>query len=418
MSLQKHILSIIFLLCFFTSFEGLAQQSGCTDPRATNFNPSAAVNDGSCTYSITTLNPPFAFELPNAVKETSGLILLNGKLITFNDSGGNAILFAVDTVSGQIVQQFNVSNASNVDWEDIALDEDFVYIGDFGNNSGTRKDLVVYKLSRDDFPQQGHATIPSSRIDFYYPDQNDFTRSKNHNFDCEAIIASGDSLYLFSKNRGDGKSKLYRLPKVPGNYAAQLMAEFDVRGLITGADKNPVSGDVVLTGYTQGSYMPFVWLLFDYQNNQIFGGNKRRIELINLVTTQVEGVTFTIDKNLMISAEKSPTFSARVFKFGISDWTDYVNNLNENLQKRHKPLELIGNPVDNKVLRFKTSKDMGNQLKVDVFDSTGMLVKTVHPEMFMSEGYVDISLVELTQGTYHISVYTKRRIYTAAFILL
>ena len=77
-------------------------------------------------------------ELPAEVIETSGLLFLNGKLITHNDSGDDSNLYEIDTITGNITRTVSVSNATNIDWEDIAQDDTYIYIGDFGNNNGTR----------------------------------------------------------------------------------------------------------------------------------------------------------------------------------------------------------------------------------------------------------------------------------------
>ena len=41
------------------------------------------------------------------------------------------------------------------------------------------------------------------------------------------MIAAENWIYLFSKNRGDNKSKLYRLPKINGEYVAELITTFN-----------------------------------------------------------------------------------------------------------------------------------------------------------------------------------------------
>ena len=43
--------------------------------------------------------------LQDSLKETSGLILLNDRLITHNDSAGEAALFEIDSVSGGILRK-------------------------------------------------------------------------------------------------------------------------------------------------------------------------------------------------------------------------------------------------------------------------------------------------------------------------
>ncbi|MDX2444801.1 MAG: hypothetical protein QNK30_13465 [Bacteroidales bacterium] len=81
--------------------------------------------------------------LPAVIHETSGLIFLNKKLITHNDSGNESALFEVDTVSGAVIRKIIVKNAANIDWEDICADDSSIYIGDFGNNGGNPTDLKV-----------------------------------------------------------------------------------------------------------------------------------------------------------------------------------------------------------------------------------------------------------------------------------
>jgi hypothetical protein len=90
-------------------------------------------------------------DLPSTISETSGLLFFNGKLITHNDSGNTAQLFEVDTTSLQLTRTVTVLNAENIDWEDLAQDDAYIYVGDFGNNSGTRTDLVIYRINKQGF---------------------------------------------------------------------------------------------------------------------------------------------------------------------------------------------------------------------------------------------------------------------------
>ena len=68
------------------------------------------------------------FTLPETVAESSGAIFFNGKLITHNDSGNENRLYEVDTISGAITRTVTITNAENKDWEDIAQDEEYIYI--------------------------------------------------------------------------------------------------------------------------------------------------------------------------------------------------------------------------------------------------------------------------------------------------
>ena len=280
----------LFFLFFsvFFSFASYGQTVGCTDPQANNYNPEATINNGNCTYNITLFTPKLKYVLPDEVDETSGLDFFNSGLWTLNDSGGEPVIYKLDTATGSIIQRVRVENATNVDWEDMTDDSLFVYVGDFGNNSGNRKDLKIYKVKKSDIPMQGDVNVTASVINFYYPDQPNkkIEKRRYNNFDCEAVMAVDDSLYLFSKDWQDQKTRVYVLPKEPGDYAAVLVDSFNVAGLVTAADYNKKDGEVVLLGYTNQSWIPFTWLLFDFTGHRFFSGNKRRIDMPNIMSTQ------------------------------------------------------------------------------------------------------------------------------------
>ena len=69
---------------------------------------------------------------------------------------------------------------------------------------------------------------------------------RSHNFDAEAIAIRGDEIWLFTKNRGDGNTNLYRFPKVPGTYEIEKSQTLPVDSLVTAADIDPLSGQLVL----------------------------------------------------------------------------------------------------------------------------------------------------------------------------
>ena len=140
--MRKRIVSLL-LLCLLT-FTATAQTVGCMDCLAKNYNPRAVSDDGSCAYSTVIFNPEFLSLLPKEVDETSGLFFYGGKLWTHNDSGGEPILYALDTSTFDVDQRVTLSNANNVDWEDVCFDGSTVFVGDFGNNMGARDDLKIY----------------------------------------------------------------------------------------------------------------------------------------------------------------------------------------------------------------------------------------------------------------------------------
>lgn len=244
--------------------------------------------------------------LEPVLEETSGLIWLNGHLWTHNDSGNSNELFCIDTTSCNILRTVEISNAVNTDWEDICTDDKYVYIGDFGNNNGNRTDLCIYRISGDVVMNESVEQVEADSIRFFYPNQEQFEwENYSTNFDCEAMIAYDDSLYLFSKNWGNLKTYLYALPKTPGEHPATLLDSFNVDGLITGADIDTTDNRIVLLAYNQYMTNTFIVVLDAYQGNHFFSGNITTLKL-GLSFHQTEGIAID-NNNILISNE---TFSS------------------------------------------------------------------------------------------------------------
>ncbi len=313
---------LLFLLLTGPGIHLQAQVAGCTDPQSINFDSLAVVNDGSCQYPPTSITPlKIVKSLPLTVRETSGLIFWSKGLWTHNDSGGEPVLYKLDTLTGKVIQTVTLLNAVNIDWEEIAQDESTIYIGDFGNNLGNRKDLRIYSVSKRDIPGDSNVEVNASVINFSYADQQDFTpANRNNNFDCEAMVALGDSLYLFSKNWADQQSRLYAIPKTAGSYRVSPIDTLLADGLITGADLSPSGREMVMCGYK--NYSPFIWVIFDFREANFFQGNKRRFNFSAMAGTQTEGVSFLSDSEVVISSEKTMVSPASLFKVDIGPWVE------------------------------------------------------------------------------------------------
>jgi hypothetical protein len=151
------------------------------------------------------------FKLPSEISEISGLEKISDSLlIAINDGGNEPILFFLDR-RGTITRKVRVSNASNIDWEALAIDEKYVYIGDFGNNMNERKDLCIYRVNRQDLATLNEVTAEKMIIS--YKEQTAFP-PKDHEryFDAEAMTYFEGQLWIFTKNSTkpfDGKSFIY-----------------------------------------------------------------------------------------------------------------------------------------------------------------------------------------------------------------
>lgn len=306
---------IFFLanLLLSISIVSKAQIQGCTDPQAGNYAPSATVNNGTCTYPVTHYTPVLRANFPSLIPQSSGLEWTDGKLWTHNDGGSSNDIFSVDTTTGQIIQKVYIDNYPNTDWEDITADSSYIYVGDFGNNNGTRTDLKILKIKKSDITTGSTVHLNAQAIRFNYTDQTVFTSSSTHNFDCEALVSIRDSLYIFTKDRGDLATRVYKLPKVPGNYHVSPHTNYPVDGLITGADYNPLTQEVVLIGYLSGHTNPFLWFLNDFRGDLFFSGNKRRIEIGSGQQWQTEGITCLPNNRFFISCENAGTIQSSIW---------------------------------------------------------------------------------------------------------
>lgn len=235
--------------------------------------------------------------LNEKLKETSGLIQLNNRFWTHNDDT-DCNLYALDTLSGEILETYNLPNATNTDWEELAQDETHFYIGDFGNNaSGNRKDLHILKIDKQSLLDRNPKT---ERINFSYPNQIDFSIQKPNqtNFDCEAMIVSHDSIFLFSKEWRSKLTTFYAFPKTAGNYVAKRKESFKIKGLVCGASYLPVKNKLALCGYTRFG-RAFVTFFSDFENTNFFEAKnikyklKRRFQQIEAISTQ-DGIHFAI----------------------------------------------------------------------------------------------------------------------------
>lgn len=313
---------LLIVLLAFNMATAFAQEEGCTDIFATNYDAGAVNDDGSCAYATVLFNPTFRSLLPQEVQETSGIFFHNGRLWTHNDSGGKPILYALDTATFEVVQRVTLKNANNHDWEDVCCDGTTVFVSDCGNNKGNRKDLKIYLFPLSQLPADGDASITVDSIMLTYADQTIFEKRKQDNdYDCEAIFATERYLYLLSKNWVTATTRMYRLEKHPGTQVAEVVNWFDSKGLITGADYNAELNTIAIVGYVNKIWEPFVFLIYDFDEDAVTA-HGRRLEMPNLMGAQTEGICFYDGFKCFITAETSPTFTTRVFVADFAKWLD------------------------------------------------------------------------------------------------
>jgi len=260
---------------------------------------------------IETVPESFINQLPVTLAENSGIIYYNNLFWSFNDSGGENILFGFNR-SGEITIQIQLENAENRDWEDIAQDDDFIYVGDFGNNNGGRKDLKVLKIGKSEITTESNQIIETEIIRFSFADQKQFNFSQlSTPFDCESLTNIDGELYLFSKRWNDETTKVYNLPKFAGEYKIEPLDSFQVEGLITGADFNSESSILALSGYHD--FKPFIWLFYNVSKENLFGRESLLIKMDTIAGAQTEGICFLGKDSLLVSCESTFNYPAQIF---------------------------------------------------------------------------------------------------------
>lgn len=198
-------------------------------------------------------------KITEKLKEISTLEYDEGYFWGLNDSGGEAEIYKFDPESGKIIQTVKISNATNRDWEEMTMNADYIFIGDFGNNNGNRKDLTIYYFRKNEINEKNEVSVQAQKIEFSYPEQTNFNPGKQAtNFDCEAMFYHNGKLHLFTKEWSNYTTTHYTLEVKPGKQLAKKIETFDTNYLVTGAyiDPNPISNTngFYFIGYTKDGF--------------------------------------------------------------------------------------------------------------------------------------------------------------------
>lgn len=242
-------------------------------------------------------------DINNSLEEASAAeIIPQSDLIwTIQDSGNDAALFGLDT-KGNIIRAITITNASNIDWEDLTSDAlGNIYIGDFGNNNEKRKYFRILKVKQQDLNK---TSTEVETIEFTLPKKQD---SK----DFEAFFYHNDSFYIISKETK--KFIVLKVPNKVGRHKAVVRSDFNLNGKdnkITSADISDDGKTIVLLNHDK------LWKLSNFEGDDFFSGNV--IEKAFEHNSQKEGICFKNDSTVIITDERNGSEGGNIYSFDIN----------------------------------------------------------------------------------------------------
>lgn len=261
------------------------------------------------------------YYLPSKLNEISALEyeIKDKNKATFwglNDSGNKPELYRFDANDGTIINTIFISNAPNVDWEEISTDKNRIYFADFGNNNGNRKDLSIYFIEKKSIDySKPYQELKAKKIEFYYPEQTQFNvKGLKTNFDAEAFFVYDNLIHIFTKEWSNLATTHYTIPiDTSKKWAAKKIETFKTNYAVTAAyidpDVHSSTQGIYLLGYTKEALSFINWFALPKDNNHLFFSSEvKKISLPLGFTTQLgqlEGISVLPTTNeICVSGEE------------------------------------------------------------------------------------------------------------------
>jgi hypothetical protein len=248
-----------------------------------------------------------------------------------NDSGDGPRIFAIDSTGAVHVAPWHESDyaahagadtsdkplwpgvqlgaAAHIDYEDIAVDDSTLYLGDIGNNGNARRDLGIYVISEPFYYDR--RSRPTTYLSIAYPDQEAFPAQEWH-YDSEALFVAEDSLFLLTKHRKDQQidtpergTTLYRLD-TEHPHEVNVLTEVDDHASIpppTAAAVSPSGDRLAVSSYNS------VWIFpRPTEGDQWLSTEPQRFALPVVQSKQAEAVTWDDPQTLRLTNEQRDVF--------------------------------------------------------------------------------------------------------------
>jgi hypothetical protein len=269
--------------------------------------PSAAIDSvGPTLRNVSTVG----VDRPRKLTENSAAAMSRrqpGVLFTINDSGNEAVLFAIDT-TGADRGVWRVLGATNVDWEAAAIGpcggadaahagqaaSDCVYIGDTGDNLGSHPSRAIYRVAE---PAAGAGgSVNAEILRYTYTD-------RPHDVEAMYVAPNGDVVLITKRPIANGNGQLrpalvFRLSatawKTRDRVVAQLVDSLPIvpgsvpLRMVTDASLAPDGRHVAVRTYSQ---------VYVFATDSLTGAVNHAVaptvcDLVALGEAQGEGVTW------------------------------------------------------------------------------------------------------------------------------
>ncbi len=251
-------------------------------------------------YSCNTGNLKAIADIDGELKEASAIELVENSNIlwTIEDAGNKNNIYGLN-IKGGIIKDIDISNASNIDWEDLTSDnQGNLYIGDFGNNSKNRDDFTIYKVAN--LSTKKNKTT-AEKINFLLP-------KKMKPKDFEAFFLLNDYFYIFSKE--NKSSVVIKVPNEIGKHTAEFVSDLKLNGKhtkITSADISDDGKTIVLLNHDK------LWEITNFKSDNFFKGTIKELKFNH--DSQKEGICFKNNSTVYITDEKNKSEGGNLYTF-------------------------------------------------------------------------------------------------------
>ena len=177
----------------------------------------------------------------NGINEVSGVVASRGSSALWieEDSGNPTTIYAIDGTGAKLAT-VQVRDSTNHDWEDIALADGQIWLGDIGDNAHLRTALQVYWFAE---PALSATSVAAKLLTLTYDDR------VARNAEALAVDGAHEKLFIFTKAQSGG-SLVFRA-SIDGIHSGSSRILRHVATLplneVTAADLGPI-GVIVKSG--------------------------------------------------------------------------------------------------------------------------------------------------------------------------